>query len=102
MGDCCRRVPSGWRLPDVGEEGRRGRRCDQPGRLQPVLTAERRSVPGVGWSSLNLVEAGASFGEARRLSRPGVRQGSSQVLDPEPKAPGMRERVQEAVDPSCR
>ncbi|WP_426010434.1 hypothetical protein [Caulobacter sp. DWR2-3-1b2] len=28
--------------------------------------------------------------------------GSSQGLDPEPKAPGMRERLQEAVDPSCR
>jgi len=92
----------GWRLPDVGEGSRRGRRCDQPGWLQPALTAGRCSVPGVGCPSFNLGEAGASFGEAQGLSRLGVRRGSSQGLDPEPTAPGMRERVQEAVDPSCR
>ena len=102
MGDGCRRVPSGWRLPEVGEGSRRDRRCDQPGWLQPVLAAERRNVLGVGSPSFNLWEAGASFGEARGLSRLGVRRASSQVLDPEPTAPGMRERVQEAVDSSCR
>jgi hypothetical protein len=37
----------------------------------------------------NLGEAGASFGEARGLARLGV-GGSSQDLDPEPTAPGMR------------
>lgn len=48
MSDGCWREPSGEWLPGVGEGSRRGRGCDQPGWLQPVLTAERRSVPGVG------------------------------------------------------
>ena len=88
MGGGCRRVPSGWRLPDVGEGSRRGRGCDQPGSASACADGGEAQCSRC---RLTLLQSWGGRRFVRRCTGAGASGSGRVIAGPGPRAQGARD-----------